>query len=206
MDDRLHLSELITARLCHDLGGLLGGLLGTLELLTADMPPSEATIIATDTAATLSRRLRLLRTAWTTTAEPLDLPRLATLALGLASRRISLDPAGVPPTTIFSPTMARLLANLLVLATDSLPRGGVLRLDGDATDLVARLNGPEAAWPPGFAGMLADPATAWAALRDPRTLQAPLTALLAHEVGLRLTLLHAGGPATTAPPLRLSEG
>ena len=205
MDDRLHLAELVAARLCHDLSGLLGSLLGTLELLTEDTGATEAATIAVDTAVTLNRRLRLLRAAWTAAADPLDLPRLTQLAQGLASRRVALDPAGLPATTVFSPAMARLLANLLLLAADSLPRGGVLRLDGTAGDVIARLNGPEAAWPPGFTGLLADPATAWAALRDPRTLQAPLTALLAHETGLRLTLLHTGGPAAAAPPLRLSE-
>lgn len=204
MDDRLLLAELLSARLCHDLSGLLGSLLGTLELLTEDAATSEATSIAIDTAATLNRRLRLLRTAWAGTAEPLDLPRLSQLAQGLAARRIALDPGGLPSSSVLAPAMARLVANLLVLAADSMPRGGVLRLDGNASDLVARLNGPEAAWPSGFAGMLADPAMAWAALRDPRALQAPLTALLAHETGLHLTLLHAGGPADAAPPLRLS--
>jgi histidine phosphotransferase ChpT len=206
MDDRLHLAELLSARLCHDLSGLLGSLLGTLELLTADTAPrTEATTIAIDTATTLNRRLRLLRAAWAGSAEPLDLPRLTQLAQGLAARRIALDPDGLPATAILSSNMARLVANLLVLAADAMPRGGVLRLDGSATDLIARLNGPQAAWPPGFAGMLAEPATAWAMLRDPRTLQAPLTVLLAHESGLRLTLLHTGGPATAAPPLRLRE-
>lgn len=205
MDDRFRLAELLTARLCHDLSGLLGSLLGTLDLLAEDAAPTEATTIAIDTAATLNHRLRLLRAAWAGTAEPLDLPRLIQLGRGLAARRIGLDPAGLPTTTTLAPAMARLVANLLVLATDSMPRGGVLRLDGTATDLVARLNGPDAAWPPGFAGMLADPAAAWTALRDPRTLQAPLTVLLAYESGLRLTLLHAGGHAAAVPPLRLSE-
>jgi histidine phosphotransferase ChpT len=205
MDDRLHLAELLTARLCHDLSGLLGGLLGTLELLAEDVAATEAATIAVDTAATLNRRLRLLRAAWAGTADTLDLPGLSQLAQGLVARHIALDAGGLPATTLLSPAMARLVANLLVLAADSLPRGGVLRLDGTATDLIARLNGPEAAWPPGFALMLADPAAAWAALRDPRTLQAPLTTLLAHATGLRLTLLQASGPAAAAPPLRLTE-
>ena len=57
--------------------------------------------------------------------------------------------------------------------------------------------------------MLADAATAWQALGNPRTLQAPLTALLARHHGLRLTVLLPTGPAPTdpaagAPPLRLT--
>jgi CheR methyltransferase-like protein len=73
--------------------------------------------------------------------------------------------------------MARLGANLLVLAAEPRPREGVLRLDGAAADRVAGRNGPEAAWPPDFAGMLADPTTVWAALPEPRRRQAPLTDL-----------------------------
>lgn len=203
MDDRVHVAELVCARLCHDLGGLLGALTGTLELLTEDDGANEAATVAIDTAAMLAARLKLLRAAWAGTPEPLDLRHLAALAAGLANRRVMLDLDGLPPAAVFPAAMARLVLNLLLLAADSLPRGGVLRLDGTATDLIARLNGPGAAWPPGLAGMLADPASAWAALTEPRTLQAPLTALLARHHGLALSLLLPAGAARDAPPLRL---
>lgn len=203
MDDRVHVAELVCARLCHDLGGLLGTLTGTLELLTEDDGANEAATVAIDTAAMLAARLKLLRAAWAGTPEPLDLRHLAALAAGLANRRVMLDLDGLPPAAVFPAAMARLVLNLLLLAADSLPRGGVLRLDGTATDLIARLNGPNAAWPPGLAGMLADPASAWAALTEPRTLQAPLTALLARHHGLALSLLLPAGAAEDAPPLRL---
>jgi histidine phosphotransferase ChpT len=204
MDDRVRLAELVCARLCHDLSGLLGSLIGTLELLACDGEATEAVSIAVDTAAALGRRLKLLRAAWANEAEPLDLPRLASLAEGLANQRIALDVSALPPTTVFPPAMGRLVLNLLLLAADSLPRGGLLRLDGNAENLIARLDGPNAAWPPGMAGMLADEAAAWAGLTEPRSAQAPLTALLARHDGLHLSLLLASGPATPAPPLRLS--
>jgi histidine phosphotransferase ChpT len=204
MDDRLRLTELVCARLCHDLSGLLGSLVGTLELVTEGSKDTEAASIATDTATALVLRLKLLRAAWGGQPEALDLPRLTVLATGLATRRVGLDISSLPATTVFPPAVGRLVLNLLLLAAESLPRGGVLRLDGGSTDVIARLIGPSAAWPPGLIGMLADAAIAWQALADPRTIQAPLTALLARHHGLRLAVLLASGLPTTAPPLRLT--
>ena len=208
MDDRLRLAELACARICHDLSGLLGSLVGTLELVAEDGEATEAVAIATDIATALALRLRLLRAAWAGQPEPLDLPHLTALARGLAASRVALDVAGMPATTVFPPATGRLVLNLLLLAADSLPRGGVLRLDGGAADVIARLEGPDAAWPAGLIDMLADEEAAWQALTgpraNPRAMQAPLTALLARHHGVRLTVLLAAGPTTAAPPLRLA--
>jgi len=204
MDDRLRLAELVCARICHDLAGLLGSLVGTLELVAEEAGATEAVSLATDTAGVLALRLRLLRAAWAGLADPLDLPRLAALASGLATSRVALDLAGLPAATVFPPPMGRLVLNLLLLGAEALPRGGVLRLDGGATDVIARLDGPHAAWPAGLIGMLADEAAAWQALTNPRAMQAPLTALLARHHGVRLTVLLAAGAATAPPPLRLT--
>jgi histidine phosphotransferase ChpT len=208
MDDRLQLTELVCARLCHDLSGLLGSLVGTLEVVAEEGGTTEATSIATDTASALALRLRLLRAAWAGMTEPLDLPRLTALARGLAASRVRLDVSDLPAATVFPPPIGRLVLNLVLLAADSLPRGGALRLDGTATDVIARLDGPNAAWPAGLIGMLADEAAAWQALTSPeaspRTLQAPLTAVLARNHGVRLTMLLSTGPNTDAPPLRLA--
>jgi histidine phosphotransferase ChpT len=212
MDDRVGLTELVCARLCHDLAGLLGGLLGTLELVAEEAGATEAMSIATDTANVLAMRLKLLRAAWAGQPESLDLPQLTVLARGLAARRVGLDVSGMPPETVFTPAVGRLVLNLLLLAADSLPRGGVLRLDGDAADVIARLIGPGAAWPTGLIGMLVDAQAAWQALDDPRTMQAPLTALLARHHGVRLTVLlptdrlPTDPTAAAPPPLRLTIG
>jgi histidine phosphotransferase ChpT len=204
MDDRLRLTELVCARLCHDLSGLLGSLIGTLELVTEASEDTEAASIVTATATALALRLKLLRAAWGGQPGPLDLLHLIALARGLAGRRVGLDVSALPESTVFSPAVGRLVLNLLLLAAESLPKGGVLRLDGGSTDVIARLIGPSAAWPAGLIGMLADGAAAWQALADPRTIQAPLTALLARHHGLQLTVLVPMGPPTIAPPLRLT--
>jgi hypothetical protein len=84
-----------------------------------------------------------------------------------------------------------------------LPRGGSVSLAGSAEDVIITIAGPQAAWPSGLAACLADEATAFASLTGARALQMPLTALLAHALGLRLSVLMATGLAGGASPLRL---
>ena len=74
---------------------------------------------------------------------------------------------------------------------------------GPATTLVLP-RGRNAAWPPGFAAWMADPAPAWRAIGSaaPRRLQGPLTALLAHGAGTRMSFALAAD-AEAAPPLLL---
>jgi hypothetical protein len=97
------------------------------------------------------------------------------------------------------------LLNLLLLAGDALNGSGEVTLDGTGSDLIVAIAGPRAAWPAGLASALTSEAAAWAALRDARSLQLPLTALLARALGLRLSLLMPAGPGGPAPPLRLCE-
>ena len=76
MSESLDLAELLCARLCHDLSGLLGSLLGVLEIAREEQGGSETLGLAETTAAELATRLKLLRAAWTETGEALDLPML----------------------------------------------------------------------------------------------------------------------------------
>ena len=86
-----------------------------------------------------------------------------------------------------------------------MPRGGTLALSGEpASHIVAQIAGPDAAWPKGFALCVADEARAWTALDDPRDLQAPLTAIIARAVGIRLSLMMAAGASTGPSPLLIT--
>lgn len=179
----LALAAAVAARLCHDLGGPLGGLAGALEV-AAETPDAraEALEIATEGAAALARRLRLLRAAWAGCG-PMRGPELQRLAEGLPPRvRLDLSGLGQAPLPA---ELARLALNLLLLGAEELPRGGTLLLSRDASGLQARLDAPGASWP-----ALPGPA-AW---RDasPRTLQAPLTLMAAAAAGLRLVLGQPG--------------
>ena len=126
-----------------------------------------------------------------------------------SSRRVRLDLTGLVPGSAFPPPAARVILNLVLLAAESLPGGGTVALSGSSADsILVTIAGPRAAWPAGFATWLHDESAAWEAMvADPRRLQAPLTALLARGLGLRLSMLMPAGPvgdAEVSPPLLLS--
>ena len=207
MADPMQLAELVSVKFSHDMSGLLGSLTGVLELVAgAQGGATEEIALATETATELLHRLQLLRAAWGGVPEALDLPTLRTLMRGVVgSHRLELDLDALSQDVVFPAAMARVVLNVMLLAGESLPRGGVLALSGDPiTHIVAQIAGPRAAWPAVLASCIADQAHAWAALGSPRELQAPLTALIARSIGMRLSLMIGTGlPATigTPPPL-----
>ncbi len=94
----------------------------------------------------------------------------------------------------------------LVSLAAGLPSGGEIILAGSADDLFLRTNGPGAAWPAGMDACVADAAAARAAIAADRGVQMPLTALLAHASGTRLSFLMASARQNGPPMLRLSSG
>jgi histidine phosphotransferase ChpT len=204
--DPLRLAELLCARIAHDLGGMIGTLAGALELTKDPAVAAEALALAQQAAVELRQRLELQRASWGPDGAPLTVSALRTLAQCLPqSQHCTIQLAVDPDDTEFSSPFARVLLNLLLLAADSLNGTGTVTLAGTATDLVVAIAGPRAAWPAGFAACLANETAAWTALNDPRSLQMPLTVLLARALGLRLSVLLSAGPAGPAPPLRLQE-
>lgn len=206
----LALAEILATRLCHDLAGALGTLMGALELAVEDPAlVAEALPVAQEAAETLGQRLRFLRAAWGGLGEPMSMSALAQLAKGLpAGRRVRVVLDAIPPSRCYTPSAARLLLNMLLLGVESLGGEGEVALaDGTGGDVILKITGARAAWPPGFALHLGDAAAAREAAgnAEARAVQAPLTALIAHESGLRMALLL--GPLTTAaPPLVAALG
>lgn len=209
-NEPLHLAELLCARLCHDLSGPLGALIGVLEVAREEQPDSETLALAEDTAVELGQRLKLLRAAWGLDGDDMDVVRLRGFADCLSSsRRVRLDLAGLDSDAVFPPPVARIILNLVLLAAGSLPGGGTVALSGSPSgSILVTISGPRAAWPAGFVAWLNDEAAAWeAVIADPRRVQAPLTALLARGLGLRLSMLMPAGPmgdAEVSPPLLLT--
>ena len=204
----LRLAELLAARLCHEMSGPAGTLAGAIDIARSqpDMA-AEALEIAADAAAALAARLRLLRAAWAGGAEATDPIGLRALCAGLP-RHVRADLDGVSPHAQFAAPCVRVLLNLLLLAAEGLPKGGLVAVSEAAPDAVlVVLRGQDAAWPPGLAAWMADAAPAWRAAESagPRALQGPLTALLAHAAGLRLSFAFAG-ETEAAPPVLLRLG
>ena len=206
MAARLKLAEIISARLCHDLAGPVGTLSATLEMVAdGSADAGEALEIASAAARALQARLCFIRAAWGASGAELDAGAIRDHCAGLPqARKITFafeDLAGS-----FAAPMSRGLLNLTMLGIESLPRGGTVTLAGNQNDgAIMTIDGPGAAWPVNFAALLADDAAAWRALQDSRTLQAPLTALILRQSGLKLQFLMTGDPAATAAPVLLAK-
>jgi hypothetical protein len=208
------LAELLAMRLCHDFSGLIGTLSGALELLDEVSPAieakaSEALELAGDAASSLSRRLRLLRAAWGAASAALSVAEFERLAGGVAPprHRLHLDLVTAPGG--FSATAGQLALNAVLLAAESLPRGGVVAISGDPTGLLqVGIEGPQAGWPAGLADLLVDPRRALADLPESsdatavRSLQPLLTALFARRSGHLVSLAPTAADAAP-PPLML---
>jgi histidine phosphotransferase ChpT len=205
MTQSMRLAELTAARLCHDLAGPINTLDGVLELAGEDLATAaELMDEARQAAAVLTGRLKLMRAAWAGAGAPMSVAELAAYGEGLQTRRLRLEMAELTGAD-FPPDAARLLLNVLLLAAGCLPLGGTVALSGSADQgVIATIEGPRAAWPPGFAALLADRDHAWKSIAstNARDLQPPITALIAHETGLRLSLL-LSAQAHDAPPLLL---
>ncbi|MGH7119959.1 MAG: histidine phosphotransferase family protein [Acetobacteraceae bacterium] len=202
-NEALRLAEVLCARLCHDVAGSLGALIGSLELATEKDGGmvEEALELASATGRALAARLRLLRAAWAGTDAPLDLPTLVDLARGLPRRRLELDLSAMPSGTEFDPATGRVVLNLVLLAAEALPAGGRVWLERTEESLLIGVNGAHSAWPAALGTALVGPAK----IEGPRELQAPLTVLLARAGGFSLSLLMPAGPSLPAgaPPLVL---
>ena len=206
MNEALRLAELLCSRLCHDLSGPLGTLVGMIEIAREEQADSETLGLADATATHLVNRLRLLRAAWGQQSEKLDLARLRSYASALSdSRRLTVDVDAVQLDAAISANAGRLILNALLLAAESLPSGGSIALAGSPRDsLVVTIDGPHAGWPPGLPVFLTDEAEAVAALTSARRIQGPLTALIARALGFRLSLLIPVATSAQPPPLLLS--
>ena len=198
----LLLAEQLATRLCHDLSSPLSGLLAALGEAGAD---AEALPLAAEAATVLRQRLALLRAAWGAPAAlPADALRQLLAGLPRASR-LRVELSGPVAAATLTPLRGRLLLNALMLAAESLPRGGGVTLEGDPQEaLVLGIAGSGAAWPADLAAMLTDAPTAWdcvaAGARGARQ-QAALTALLAEDAGARLRLLLGAATEPAAPLL-----
>ena len=92
LGETIRLVELICARLCHDIGGLIGTVGNAVEMVAEDGGRDDEVLAFAASAATaLSQRLRLLRTAWGPHAESMTLTELVDFErLNTGPMRVSL--------------------------------------------------------------------------------------------------------------------
>lgn len=134
-DRILALAELLCARLCHDLAGPLGALGTGAELLAEGDTglDAEATALIASSAAIATARLRFLRFAFGPGGAILAPEALR----GLIADYLKAQARDGAPLALewrdegdssWEPGAVKMLCNLVLLALDCLPRGGVVAI------------------------------------------------------------------------------
>jgi len=195
------LARLMSARLCHDLGGAVATLTGTLDLL--DQGDPEAMGLARETALMLRGRLKLYGAAWGLSEADCPAEELAALlAAAPASPRVRFALDGLGRDRPVAAALVPLVLNAALVGAEALPRGGTVALAGDARGLMVLPAGRQAAWPPGFLKLLAGEGPDALLADGPRRVTAVLLATLAEAQGWSLSL--GLGPEQALPPLVLA--
>lgn len=203
--DILELAALLCSRVCHDLISPVGAIVNGLEVLD-DNPKPEDREFALDlirkSAKTASARLQFCRLAFGAAGSAgaqIDLGDAQNMARGHiedAKTSISWN----LPRVLLPKNRVKLLLNMMVIAQQTIPRGGVLTVnpigEGETMSFRVMATGLNARLPQNIADILSG---AHAAAVDAHAVQPYYTRLLAQACGLNVTLAAEGeGIAVTA--------
>jgi histidine phosphotransferase ChpT len=186
IDQALRLSELVSARLSHELVGAAGAISNGLELmeeLGADAGP-DVTQLVSESAANLKARLQFYRMAYGRSGrESAGLPELRALTVGFFDHidGVTLDWPMAPIVPTLEGGEGKLILSLAALAADALPRGGTVRISLEDAQFAARVTGTDAGLRSDVEAAM-DASVAMESL-SPRTVHAFLAAALAQEAG-----------------------
>ncbi|ABA03786.1 conserved hypothetical protein [Nitrobacter winogradskyi Nb-255] len=132
--DALELAALLCSRVCHDLISPVGAIVNGLEVLDDDPKPDDrefALDLIRKSARTASARLQFCRLAFGaagSVSAQIDLGDAQNIAKGhFEDGKITL--AWNLPRLLLPKNRVKLLLNLLVIAQQTIPRGGVLTID-----------------------------------------------------------------------------
>jgi histidine phosphotransferase ChpT len=196
--DALELAALLCSRVCHDLISPVGAIVNGLEVLD-DNPKPEDRDFALD----------LIRKSAKTASARLQFCRLAFGAAGSAGAQIDLGDAQAMarghiedakttiawnlPRLLWPKNRVKLLLNMMVIAQQTIPRGGTLTVDpigeGEGLSFRVTAKGLNARLPQNIADLLSSeqpPAT------DAHSVQPYYTRLLAQSCGLKVGLVPEG--------------
>jgi histidine phosphotransferase ChpT len=203
--DILELAALLCSRVCHDLISPVGAIVNGLEVLD-DNPKPEDREFALDlirkSARTASARLQFCRLAFGAAGSAgaqIDLGDAQNMARGhIEDGKTSI--AWNLPRVLLPKNRVKLLLNMMIIAQQTIPHGGVLTVDpiGDGETMSFRLmtTGLNARLPQNIADILSG---AHAAAVDAHAVQPYYTRLLAQACGLTVTLaVEAEGISVTA--------
>jgi len=200
--DKLELAALLCSRVCHDLISPVGAIVNGLEVMD-DNPAPEDREFALDlirkSARTASARLQFCRLAFGaagSSGAQIDLGDAETMARGhLEDNRTRL--MWNLPRLLLAKNRVKLLLNMLVIAQQTIPRGGVLTVDpigqGDAIAFRVTAAGLNARLPQAIAEMLASEQDGPV---EAHAVQPYYTRLLAQSCGLKLVMAMDGEAVT----------
>jgi len=192
--DMLELAALLCSRVCHDLISPVGAIVNGLEVLDDDPKPEDREFA-----------LELIRKSAKTTSARLQFCRLAFGAAGSAGAQIDLGDAQTMarghledgkltinwnlPRLLLPKNRVKLLLNMLVIAQQTIPRGGVLNVEplgeGETMSFRVTASGLNARLPQNIADILN---ASQAGAIDAHAVQPYYTRLLAENCGLTVAL------------------
>jgi histidine phosphotransferase ChpT len=196
--DTLELAALLCSRVCHDLISPVGAIVNGLEVLD-DNPKPEDREFALDlirkSAKTASARLQFCRLAFGAAGSAgaqIDLGDAEAMARGhIEDGKITI--AWNLPRLLLPKNRVKLLLNMLVVAQQTIPRGGALKVDplgeGERLGFRVTANGLNARLPQNIADILS---SAQLAATDAHSVQPYYTRLLAQACGLSVRLAAEG--------------
>jgi len=196
--DALELAALLCSRVCHDLISPVGAIVNGLEVLD-DNPKPEDREFALDlirkSARTASARLQFCRLAFGAAGSAgaqIDLGDAQTMARGHIEDGKTTITWNLP-RLLLPKNRVKLMLNMMVIAQQTIPRGGVLTVnpvgEGEAMGFRVAASGLNARLPQNIADLLASPHLA---ASDAHSVQPYYTRLLAEACGLSVRLAAEG--------------
>ncbi len=196
--DALELAALLCSRVCHDLISPVGAIVNGLEVLDDDPKPDDrefALDLIRKSAKIASARLQFCRLAFGAAGSAgaqIDLGDAQNMAKGhFEDGKITL--AWNLPRLLLPKNRVKLLLNLLVIAQQTIPRGGVLTVDslgeGEAMGFRITAAGLNARVSQAVADLLASGSSNAV---DAHAVQPYYTRLLADACGISISLLADG--------------
>jgi histidine phosphotransferase ChpT len=198
LPDSLELAALLCSRVCHDLISPVGAIVNGLEVLDDDPKPEDrefALDLIRKSAKTASARLQFCRLAFGAAGSAgaqIDLGD----ALNMSKGHIEDGKTTIAwnlPRLLLPKNRVKLLLNMMVIAQQTIPRGGTLTVDpigeGETMSFRVTATGLNARLPQNIADLLsAAPATGV----DAHAVQPHYTRLLAEACGLKVALKGEG--------------
>ena len=201
--DALDLAALLCSRVCHDVISPVGAIVNGLEVLEDESDASMrdfALDLIRKSARQASARLQFARLAFGAAGSAgasIDLGDAEQVAKGMfTDDKVTLSWEG--PRALLPKNKVKLLLNLVVLATNAIPRGGAIAVrvtgEGEAAEFVLTATGPNARIPAHVEALLAGTPENGAV--DAHAIQPFYTGLIAQAAGMPATFSIEGDAVT----------